>query len=31
MSSNAMQPTAQRILDSLEDPKGLEALYRQYP
>jgi hypothetical protein len=31
MSSNAMQPTAQRILDSLEDPKGLEALYRQDP
>ncbi len=26
-----MQPTAQRILESLDDPEGLEALYRQDP
>ena len=26
-----MQPTSQRILESLDDPKALEALYRQDP
>jgi len=26
-----MQPTAQRILDALDDPRALEALYRQDP
>jgi len=26
-----MQPTAQRILDSWDDPKELEALYRRDP